>query len=281
MEKCKHFKKLINSYIDDEITKSDRLRLEKHMKKCKECLDEKNKMSAIVDLCKNIGYEELPAKFAEELHEKLVVEKNSTKKWGNLISIPGKYVSILSAVAAGILIIVFLKGIFFNMNNMDKSNSIDADEQSILKSEQKEYDIEENNDKNIYVGSMRATEEESKAGDIKGLDEELPQQEDLVAESKQKLIIVHPKPSEQIKRITEAGVEKGGEIVEIKYEENEVVFRIKNNDIENISREFVDIYGESNVLLQEDDSNITQETEISDEKSDYTYIKVQIKKTGY
>jgi len=282
MEKCKHYKRLINSYIDNELTKRERLKLEKHMEKCEECLDEKNKLSRVIELCNDMDDEELPVAFGKELHRKLIMESSSVKQSGSLMTIPIKYVGILSAATAGILVILFLKGVFFNMFNTVKDNNIDANEQNIFKSAQNAHDIKEKDNKNTFAGSIRATENDDMVSDdavsdIKGLGAELLQ-ENVMTESIQEFTIIHPEPSEQIEKISDIVVENGGKLVDIWDKENKVVFRIENSKTEDISRAFLNKYGQSNVLLQEDNSNIAQKTKGLDGMSEYTYITVIIKK---
>lgn len=132
MKNCKKMKKLMTLYIDDRLDDSVRKEYEAHIKDCILCRKELEDMLEIVSLCREIPQVGLPENFRKELHEKLVQEKeNHTKK----ITLLGrKYIKIGVTIAAGLLLVVVMRGIFGNMlfnSPQNTKNDIGLQEESV------------------------------------------------------------------------------------------------------------------------------------------------------
>ena len=111
---CKYIKNLIPLYIDDEIDEKTRLEFEEHVNTCASCKHEIEAMSKALSILRSIPQVDLPSNFKEELHEKLVKAKNDGKLKNKLLFAKNTYLKAVSTIAACVLIIFVLRGMFFN-----------------------------------------------------------------------------------------------------------------------------------------------------------------------
>jgi len=130
MRKCNEINELMSLYIDNLLDDSTRAEFEEHINTCASCREELDGLKKVIELCRNVDEVELPEGFREELHQKLVAEKEKLykSKGTNLL---GKYIRICSTIAA-CLLISFFAGRFIADNyflpakhdNMTKSAEI-------------------------------------------------------------------------------------------------------------------------------------------------------------
>ncbi len=94
---CEFYKNLLSSYIDNDINEIDRIELEKHLKTCKECLDEYKLLLSIVRSCNSVEEVELPRNFNYELQDRLknLSNKKTNKKY---LSFNWRWVSGIAAI---------------------------------------------------------------------------------------------------------------------------------------------------------------------------------------
>jgi len=113
---CDHVKNLISLYIDNELDEKECHEFEEHISSCESCRNELNEMLKTVKLLRSIPQVELPSNFKAELHEKLIKvkeeEKRSTGK--GLFFIGNGYFKAVSGIAAMILVIFAIRGLFFS-----------------------------------------------------------------------------------------------------------------------------------------------------------------------
>ncbi|HHV97235.1 MAG TPA: hypothetical protein GXX37_12330 [Clostridiaceae bacterium] len=114
---CEQVKDSISHYIDNELDEKECSEFEKHIKSCEACRNELNEILETVELLRSIPQVELPSNFKQELHEKLIKvkeeeEEKSRKKKG-LLFFRNSYFKTISSVAAVVLIIFAIRGLFF------------------------------------------------------------------------------------------------------------------------------------------------------------------------
>jgi hypothetical protein len=112
MKNCTEVRKLISLYIDNELSKAELEEFNKHINSCSHCRTELEEIKTVVRFCSDIDEVELPANFKSELHEKLVEIKNQMDKRNRIVLLRNKYIKIFSTVAAGFLLVLFVKGFY-------------------------------------------------------------------------------------------------------------------------------------------------------------------------
>lgn len=116
MTSCKYVKENLSAYYDNELSADVRQIIEQHLSVCHDCSTELDEIAQIAQICADLTECDLPDRFRDELHEKLVAaagEKtviNTERKKHSAIF---RSKAFLSA-AAGILLI-FLVGSFYKM----------------------------------------------------------------------------------------------------------------------------------------------------------------------
>jgi hypothetical protein len=121
MKACGKINELIAEYIDGELDEEIRLQVAEHLAACKHCKREYEDIMYVVELCRELPEEELPEGFSEQLHNKLVEEKNNQEKMNRVVLLRRRYMKIFSSIAAVLLIMVMIKG--FTNNGFFMSNS--------------------------------------------------------------------------------------------------------------------------------------------------------------
>ncbi|HHW49076.1 MAG TPA: hypothetical protein GXX14_10760 [Clostridiaceae bacterium] len=115
MKKCREINELMSLYIDNQLDDSACTEFEKHINACDSCREELNRLIKVIELCRNVDEIELPEGFREELHQKLVAEKEKLYKQYRGTNLLNKYVKICSTIAA-CLILSFFAGRFIANN---------------------------------------------------------------------------------------------------------------------------------------------------------------------
>ncbi|MGI6778700.1 MAG: zf-HC2 domain-containing protein [Acetivibrionales bacterium] len=113
MKNCNEIMDMITLYIDNRLGKDERNEFEEHLASCRYCKEEYEDTLEIVSLCRNIPELSLPEGFKNQLHEKLVQEKESSAR--KVTPLGKKYVKIFTALAAGLLLVFIMQGLFGNM----------------------------------------------------------------------------------------------------------------------------------------------------------------------
>jgi anti-sigma factor RsiW len=70
----------MSAYIDNELNEVDKAKFEKHIAQCPKCKEEYELLLDVVSECSNIDEVELPEDFREELHNKLLLAKESKSR---------------------------------------------------------------------------------------------------------------------------------------------------------------------------------------------------------
>ncbi|TYQ13330.1 UNVERIFIED_CONTAM: putative zinc finger protein [Acetivibrio alkalicellulosi] len=115
MKKCSEIMELIGLYIDNELDADLRAEFDEHIKVCENCKNEYTEQLEIVKLCNSIEEEELPEVFKEQLHEKLLKEK---QRKNPLFFIKRRNVRIISSIAA-VILIAFIARDFIMRDNYE------------------------------------------------------------------------------------------------------------------------------------------------------------------
>lgn len=121
---CKECRQKISLYLDEQLSKEEKMEFESHINECTDCKDELEKIRNVVKTLNEIPLEELPEGYCKNLHVRLkeVAEKNvpAKKKWswnGNW----KKYTAIAAAV-----LIVLSAPTMLNLINQTSMKSADV-----------------------------------------------------------------------------------------------------------------------------------------------------------
>ncbi len=114
MKKCEEIREQISLYIDKKLDEKTLDEFEEHIDVCEDCRKELYETEAMLDLYLGSSDEDLPESFGEELHKKLVAEKENMEERNKRIAFFGKCAGILSSAAALLMIAFICKGIWFN-----------------------------------------------------------------------------------------------------------------------------------------------------------------------
>jgi len=110
MKNCDEIREQISMYIDGELDETQLAEFEEHINSCVECRNELDEIKSIISMCSSIEEEELPDNFREELHSKLLAVKEETMRKNKVVKLHNRYIQIISAAAACLLIVVLTKG---------------------------------------------------------------------------------------------------------------------------------------------------------------------------
>ncbi len=103
---CKRWRKKLSSYLDNEVSDRERLKMEKHLKSCRDCFNRFKQLDRIHRLVQDIQPEKLQPGFHERLWERLSQRKLTLRekllgwRYGWPLSLPrvGKIAIAVSAV---------------------------------------------------------------------------------------------------------------------------------------------------------------------------------------
>ncbi|HHV28551.1 anti-sigma factor family protein [Acetivibrio mesophilus] len=109
MKSCSEIIELLSLYIDNELDNETKNEIDEHIKTCEICKSELDALKEIVGALGSFEEVELPSGFREELHEKLMAEKNKNELKSKTVPFKKKFVGFSSSIAAG-LIMVFVAG---------------------------------------------------------------------------------------------------------------------------------------------------------------------------
>ena len=115
MNKCGKMDKLMSIYIDGELYGNERLEFEGHMDACAGCRKELDLMKQIADACAGIGEAELPENFMSGLRKRLVVAAKESDAENKAAAARNKYIRAISSIAAALLLVASIKGLYGNM----------------------------------------------------------------------------------------------------------------------------------------------------------------------
>lgn len=132
--KCEQVKEKISLYIDDELSKEEKIEFENHIKECKECDDEYLTLLEVVKRVNSIEELPLPENFRGDL--KIELEKsqstNKNKKFKRLgLKGINKWTSVAAILVVGVVLSAFFIGPYSPFNNnflMNSRSSMDGDE---------------------------------------------------------------------------------------------------------------------------------------------------------
>jgi hypothetical protein len=112
MKACGDIRELMTLYIENDLNKDSNLDFEEHLYNCNSCRLEFEEFKTVIKLCEEINDEEIPDGFSQSLHDKLVIEKQKQDNDKKLIY-KNKYFKVITSIAAVLLLVVFVKGIYF------------------------------------------------------------------------------------------------------------------------------------------------------------------------
>lgn len=120
MKKCNEITDLISLYLDHQMDDHEKAEFEEHLGSCESCKKELEEMSQLMSILHNIGEEELPSDFKLNLHEKLEDAKVEEDKKSKFKLLGNRYIRICTSIAAGILMILLIKGVIGSNRHMDQ-----------------------------------------------------------------------------------------------------------------------------------------------------------------
>lgn len=137
MTSCSNVRENISAFIDNELSKDERLSFEAHMMSCKECKSELDEMHQVVRLCLDLPQRELPVDFKAELHEKLLVVAKRQQSPVKSIKKSRSFLfsKTFASIAAGMLLI-FLAGSYYKFGLFSPVKSQDSTNSTAIETEQ-------------------------------------------------------------------------------------------------------------------------------------------------
>ncbi|ADD02088.1 putative transmembrane anti-sigma factor [Thermoanaerobacter mathranii subsp. mathranii str. A3] len=117
MMECEKVLELIPQYVDDELDKTQKEELEKHLESCESCKKEYYLQKKIIKSLKNMPPIELPEDFNKKLHQKLIYHKNFLEKKKERLK---KTLTIVAIATSLIFMTVFI------VNTFNKSLQIES-----------------------------------------------------------------------------------------------------------------------------------------------------------
>lgn len=125
--KCEQVREMISLYIDNELSKEEKIEFEKHIKGCKECYDEYLSILEVVKSINSIEELPLPEGFRDDLRIKL--EENQRANKNMRFKGISKWTSVAAILVVGV---IFLSAIFIGQyspfNLMNSRSSMDSAE---------------------------------------------------------------------------------------------------------------------------------------------------------
>lgn len=116
--KCNEISDILSLYIDNELSKDEKDKIENHLLSCKDCQKELEEYKKVISAVQNLPEVEPPEGYCSRLHEKLLYARQSNEKPPKIVSHSRfrwmKYASIAAA-----LVLVLLVG---SMNNFGLYN---------------------------------------------------------------------------------------------------------------------------------------------------------------
>lgn len=106
MKNCGEIIELISLYIDNELDNESRNDIEEHIETCESCRSELESLREIVGVLGSIEDVELPSGFKENLHERLMAQKNDNGLNSKIVLFKKKPFGFVSSVAAGLILVV-------------------------------------------------------------------------------------------------------------------------------------------------------------------------------
>ncbi len=113
MTKCNKARQLFSAYLDGEADEKERKYLEKHIEECEGCTKELEFTREMIFAARDIEDEELPIEFGDDLNTKLKAAGQKMKK-SRFGIINSPQLKVASALAAGVLFILFIRGTVFD-----------------------------------------------------------------------------------------------------------------------------------------------------------------------
>ncbi len=145
MKDCRDIKSMISPYLDNMLDKAEHSEFENHINSCSDCKKAIEEISCVIETCKSIPAAELPEDFKANLRRKLDAERESIHRRHVLRS---KYIKICSSIAAGIVIIITMKGFLGDMvfpsSKMSNSTGTDMKAAASQANPQERFDTSAN-----------------------------------------------------------------------------------------------------------------------------------------
>jgi hypothetical protein len=110
--KCGEIGELLSLYVDRLLDEKRCSEFEEHIGICSSCRKELEDINRVIELCNSVEEVELPDGFREELHLKLMKVNRSTEIKNRILSVRSRYFKIFSSIAAVLLLVIFVKGIY-------------------------------------------------------------------------------------------------------------------------------------------------------------------------
>ncbi len=125
---CEQVRDSISSYIDNELTKEEKIKFEAHIKECKDCYEEYRSIFEVVGKLSNVREKPMPEGFRSELKGKLEnVARDQKNQHKPNIRKPkfNRWTSIAAILLVGIVITAILNGPYspFGKHTMDFSGA--------------------------------------------------------------------------------------------------------------------------------------------------------------
>lgn len=126
MKNCIEIKEMISLYIDHQLDDAGNVEFEEHLAQCTSCKDEYKAIMQVIEITGSVQEEELPEGFAQDLHNRLVVEKRNLENRNKTVFIRNRFIKICGSIAAMLVIVVLAKSFFSMYTGGSKSTDSSA-----------------------------------------------------------------------------------------------------------------------------------------------------------
>lgn len=69
--KCKHIKMLLSPYLDDRVSKIERIQAEEHIRQCTACQEQLQQLLRLREILRNLPELEMPEEFQQDFRARL------------------------------------------------------------------------------------------------------------------------------------------------------------------------------------------------------------------
>jgi hypothetical protein len=136
MKSCAQINELINMYIDNELTTTEKIEFERHINICGNCKQNYIDLMSISNALRDVSFEELPEEFSVKLHNRLLEETIGIKKEQKNYN-SKKILNFSYYVAAVFVVVIFSKWGYSYFLNGNRAQIVNESVPS-LKSESKD-----------------------------------------------------------------------------------------------------------------------------------------------
>jgi len=245
MKNCSETGKIISLYIDNELNTDERKEFENHVDICPACKKELDEIIQTVNLCRNIEEKELPLNFKQKLHKRLLQLKEQENGRDRFAILRTRYARILSSVAAGLLLIFLMQGLY-NSSIFSPRTANNSAESVNMKAKAPEYFVKK---QDVDTVTEKSVIERAGTNDNRNIQSSVTVSDYMTKTAENRLITLEITVDDlktQTEKVKAIATQYGGKEVQ-KLDENSINFLIPNVQYEDFAGSLKYNYGQSNI----------------------------------